>query len=587
VKSAGGNRFIGVSWAGNGGVPESERAKARLERLLSGWRRLAHADSLLACEPSGFCSLDRGAPLCMSMPGVVDPVKGLMLDPSALSQRLVETGSGLARELAAPFSGVWMEPASGRLQSSTDAFGIGQLFYVQCEAGAAVSNSAVLLARAFDRDLDAETLTGFGVFGAFIGGETAFDGVIKVPPGCSVELESGRLRLQPGPERRSTDGEASIDQMADRLREIVTKMSDAAPEADLQLSGGLDSRLILAALPPDRRRRHRAVTIGGAGSPDVAIASAIAERLGMRSRVVDTDTVDDLDREAFAALLRQAVESFDGAANPVDKATLLLAEPRLDGDAWFNGQNGESLRGFYYPGQRLDARPSESLARALIGWRLATNDVANPRLFDPEAYRERKARAEARMVERLIGMADVWSLALDRFYVEERMQRWAGNGIDHRLNRRAYLCPFFDPGFVRDALALPAASKAGAQAAFRLLHRLDPDLASIPLDSGLRPAAVIDTPLQARLARMGYFIKKAGRRVKRRLAKGGGATLGSASIVQLWHRHRLYEQLPTDRLLATGLFAPEMLGQIASGKWLPDRPTLGFVLMTAELSRSV
>jgi asparagine synthase (glutamine-hydrolysing) len=411
--------------------------------------------------------------------------------------------------------------------------------------------------------------------------------VTKLAAGAAVDLSGGRAVLRPGRSLPS-NAAATVEGMAEALRESVTRLSDAAPEADLQLSGGLDSRLILAALPPDRRRRHRAVTIGGPGSADVKIARAIAERCGLRVRVVDTETAQDLDRDAFAALLGRAAEGFDGSANPIDKAALLLVERKLDDSgAWFNGQNGEALRGFFYPGQRLDAQPSEALARSLIAWRLETNDVADARLFEAEAYAARKARAEARAVERLVGLGGSWAEALDRFYVYERMQRWAGNGLDNLLNRRAYLCPFFEAGFVQGAFGLRPEQKSGAQAAFRLLHRLDPELASIPLDSGLRPASVVDAPLQARIARARQFAKKAGNRAKRMMFRRSKATLGSASTLQLWHRHKLYEQLPRDQLLSTGLFSPSMLEKVASGEWLPDRPTLGFILMVAEIGKQI
>src|SRR6185312_11805000 len=323
----GGNRFIGVSWRDAG--PASADLQARLDASTAGWARTARGGSLLCLEPAGFGALEGDAPLAMNSPGAFDRAGGRLLDPEAVSALMAHRGPAAAAGFLGPFASVWIQPADRRLWGATDAFGIGQLFHVQSADGAAVSNSASLLARVFGCGVDADALTAFALFGAFLEGDTPFQGVTKVGAGGAVELAGGRATIHPGAELASNEG-VTIEALAETLRETVTRMSDAAPEADLQLSGGLDSRLILAALPPDRRRRHRALTIGGSGSTDVKIARAITERCGLRARVVDTETAQDLDKDAFAALLSRAAQGFDCAANPIDKATLLLVERKLD-----------------------------------------------------------------------------------------------------------------------------------------------------------------------------------------------------------------------------------------------------------------
>jgi asparagine synthase (glutamine-hydrolysing) len=369
------------------------------------------------------------------------------------------------------------------------------------------------------------------------------------------------------------------------VRAIATRLSDAIPDAYLQLSGGLDRRLFLAALPAERRRRHRVVTIGGSASPDVRIARAITSRLDLRHEVIDTGSVERLGAQELHDTLQAAVHGYDFASNPIDKVSLMLANRQMGGGGCFNGQNGEILRGFYFPGQPLARRPDEALAQGLIRMRLEANDRVDPSLFPPERYRESRSRAEARAVRRLVSLGATWSDALDRFYLYERMQRWAGNGLSNFLSDRVYLCPFLDPDFVTASLAVPARARSNSRAAFELLAALDPELAAIPLDSGLRPSLVVEAPLRAQLAEAGYIVDKAVARLKRSLKGGGRATLGSATVAQLWHRHRLFERLPGDSLLATGLFEPTALDALLTGRLLPDRPTLGFLLMMAELVR--
>lgn len=574
------NLFIGLSWAPGSEAEPVRRLLARLERIVGGWWRVARPGRLVCAQPSAFRGTDERSPLCMTTPLAVSRA-GRACGPDAVFEHL-DRGEE-ARSMAAPFAAVWLDPGTGSLRAGVDAFAIGQLFAVETEHISAVSNSATLLARVFERGLDARALVGFSLFGAFHGGHTPFEGVGKIGPDQAIEFRDARPRgISAG--RPATAPSTSVDELTERLRSTVIRLSDAAPDADLQLSGGLDSRLILAALPPERRRRHRAVTIGAPEAPDVRIAAAICERLGLRHEVVDVAVFDDLDADGLHRLLRRAARGFDCSANPLDKAALLMAEREADSRIWFNGQNGEILRGFYYPGQALGAAPSAARARRLLSWRLAANDLVDERLFNADVYPELRSRAEAEAVNLLCSFEGAWSASLDRFYLHERMQRWAGNGIDNLINRTGYLCPFFDRGVVETALALPHDLKRHGRAAFMALSTLDRDLADMPLDSGMRPLAIVESPLRARSAELVHFAKKAAGRIKRKLTGERRAALGSDAAALLWSRHELNARLPFSAMAATGLFDRHALEEVVTGRWLPDRPTLGFVLMAAELS---
>jgi asparagine synthase (glutamine-hydrolysing) len=187
------------------------------------------------------------------------------------------------------------------------------------------------------------------------------------------------------------------------------------------------------------------------------------------------------------------------------------------------------------------------------------------------------------VIERLLCLEESWAASLDRFYLLERMQRWAGNGIDSLLNRRTYLCPFFESEFVESAIGLSPALKINSRAAHAAVALLDPELAQIPLDSGVAPAAMASSGLRTRITELGLLFDKSRKRFARVAARQRSSTLGSTSAAGLWYRHRLFEKLPIAGLVSTGLFDREGLSKICNGEYLPDRPTLGFVLMMSEL----
>jgi asparagine synthase (glutamine-hydrolysing) len=358
----------------------------------------------------------------------------------------------------------------------------------------------------------------------------------------------------------------------------------AVPDAELELSGGLDSRLILAAMSPAERRGRRAITLGVAGeeSDDVRVASGLAASASLDWSVLDIG-LGKFEGPSLSALLASVTEGYDQMANPLDKAALVASGQGRRVQARFGGQNGEILRGFYYAGQPLDAPPSEALARRLVALRLTTNDRVSDAILAPAVRQELKRAAEDRVVRRLLSLGGSWSQTLDRYYLAQRMQNWVGVAAGNRLLDYVPLFPFFDTAFVAAAAASPAVDKLNSRAAYRLLTRIDPALAGVALADGATPGAAPTSWLGRRVDDARLDLSRISGRLRRRMAGQGRQTLGSLSVAQRWHGARLFETLPLDRLARAGIFDSAALERVGSGAWLPDRPTLGFLLMVAGM----
>ena len=163
------------------------------------------------------------------------------------------------------------------------------------------------------------------------------------------------------------------------------------------------------------------------------------------------------------------------------------------------------------------------------------------------------------------------------------MQTWVGIAAGNRLLDYVPLFPFFDTAFVAAAAASPAVDKLNSRAAYRLLTRIDPALAGIALADGVTPGTAPTSWLGRRVADAQLDLSRISGRLRRRMAGQGRQTLGSLSVAQHWHAAHLFETLPLDRLARTGIFDSEALERVGSGAWLPDRPTLGFLLMVAGM----
>jgi asparagine synthase (glutamine-hydrolysing) len=443
-----------------------------------------------------------------------------------------------------------------------------------------LGSSSTLLADVAAAPLWPESLAGFAQFGSFLAMETPFAGVTKLAGGASAALQDGRLTVEPGKPLPPATG--SVEET---FRDAVRAMADAAPEAELELSGGLDSRLILAAMRHDQRRSRKAITLGTPDAPsqDVTIAGEIAGSEDLDWSLLDVGDISHLEADGLQDVLSRAVVGYDHMANPVDKVALIIAGQGRELGARFGGQNGEIIRGFYYPAQPIHACPSVALARRLISWRLLANDRAQQELLAPAVRNELGPAAEQRTVDLLLSLGETWGQALDRFYLQQRMQGWVGVSAGARIGAHTPLYPFFDPAFLAAAMALPCADKLNSKMAYELLMRLDASLARRPLDSGITPARAPRTRLGWRAADMKLNGKKVAARLGRRLRGGGRATLGSETVNQRWHRLALYERLPLHGLTRTGLFDESVLDKIGRGELTPDRPTLGFLMVMAGL----
>lgn len=571
-----GARFIGASWRPGADA----RALTRLRGAISGWSIAEGEGWLLASEKAATLAQTDRCALVLGVAHAFDRQAATFPDTSAIVQALTRLGVAALDGMAPPFRAAWVDKATTTIRGETDVFGLGHMFVATAKKFAAVSSNATLLAEVLAAPNDPQALAAFALFGNFLTKETPFVGVSKLPAGASASLVGGRLSTA----ARTAPTEPAVS-TNEALRAAVAAMSKAVPDAELELSGGLDSRLILASIPPKARSSHPAVTVGVGADPsdDLRVARILAEAEGLDWRILDVGGMATLDGPALASLLAQAAAGYDHMGNPLDKAALITAAEGRTVRARFSGQNGEILRGFYYVGQQLEAQPSEVLARRLIAWRLTSNDKTDGTLLAPEMRTELRAGAEARMAERLMSFGGTWGETLDRFYLGERMQSWVGNSAGNRFVEHLPLYPFFDPAFVAAAMATPAASKLNSRAAYRLLTEIDRGLAMRPLADGVIPANLPSSRLAGRLTDLHLDATRLVKRIRRRLAGADKPTLGSQTVAQQWHRLRLYEHLPMERLARTGLFDNAGLERISTGRWLPDRPTLGFLLLVAGL----
>jgi asparagine synthase (glutamine-hydrolysing) len=500
-----------------------------LDVTQSGWVALAGGDAQdLFGDPDGSFTVPLGRLMRTRAADVA----------TADVARMLLRGAGL-EEMLPPFAAAHRATSDEPVIVATDWLGFRQLFWWRGNGVAGLSTSAralsVLAGGAFDdAGIGAQAMIGWQV-----GDRTPFSGVYALPAAAIAKLYDGKLELRRyappltavSPVPRLDD---AVEEMADILRGFQSRYLEAHPRTVLQLTGGIDSRILLGAIRPEQRQGLGALTLGEETHPDVVIASRLAKKYGMRHETHRLDEVVPTPVEAHE-LGVTASRALECQASPMALAPLLLVESHLDQGHRLSGLGGEVARGFYYAGQPADTPTSAQLVNRLAEWRIFANEAVEPDALEPSFAAE--AREGTLSALRALFEPGDWLRATDAFYLYQRMHRWAGAHGTVAAVRRHAVNPMFDRRFIELALAVAPADKKDSMLLGRLMTTLDPELAGIPIDSGLVPSRLGTRDFRTRVAIAKVTARRMAVKVGQKLTHGRRPQLGAAATAELVLMH--------------------------------------------------
>lgn len=494
---------------------------------------------------------------------------GALLSADELARR-VRTGDGLA-DMAAPFAAM---AVGADAIIGTDHLGLRHVYGAQGAGWAAVSTSAVRLAALAGGGLDHDALGAFRFLGHLLGLRTPFAAVTKLPPGQRWRLAEGRLWTLTAVESALDEPEVRTPaEMAALLRNLVESHLEHHPETVIELSGGMDSRLAVAAIPPARRVGLRALTLTAPGNADGRVAEQIAARYGMRHHVVDLTGLARLDPAEASQRVFATAARYDCAINPVNVAALNWAEEQIEPGARITGQAGEMIRGLYF----LESRsPSVTPAhvRRFARWWFTRNEMVPAAGLTAEFEAHSRAALFDQLWAAFAAYHLDWRSALDEWQLRERVHRWSGTNYSGAGLRRAIGSPYFDRRFLEACRRLPTSAKNSSGFAARTMEALDPDLARLPLASGVVPSSfprVFGEHTTAGV--VAGMTRKVVQQIRPAHRSPVGADAVAAQTIQHWRAnpHLL------DAVAASGVVREQWLARTLSGESDADAVTVGFL----------
>ena len=466
----------------------------------------------------------------------------------------------------------------------TDFLGCQHLYWYQGDRWAAISTSSLALTCCAAAEPNGESLAARALLGFHLGDATPFAGVHKLGPAGICSLADGKVRFgHYGKE--DWVGRGTHEQRPDLVRSAaalqrrtVSQYIEEHPDVVLQLSGGLDSRVQLAAVPSGLRSRLRALTLCERGSKDADIALRLATTNNLDHRMLSLDPIVNLDPEASYALVRTAAIKYNCSGDPISYAILDWAEKQLGQEPRIHGAGGEFARAFYYPGQRQHDAVSSRLVDRLARWRLFLNDAVDPGCLGPSRAEWAREVTLGLLREIFTEYRTDWLTATDSFYLYERMARWAGLQLSVAAVERTLLGSLMHPEFVELARECPPNCKRSSHFMALILRELDPGLARLPLDSGYIPTNLATANIASRLQSSKITGRKVVHKVHQRLSHSS-KSIHSAG----WLTQNVLEYWRSKPGLLDGLACQEMidgdwLSQVLAGRLTTNAATVGFLM---------
>lgn len=374
--------------------------------------------------------------------------------------------------------------AQGRTRLFTDFFGAFQLFH---DAERRVFSTSLLSA------VEALPNVSFDLQGVYefafnvvpVGDDTVFAELKMLGPDRVAELSPDGARLhdaaKPLPE--ATSEMPLLDRLAihrDRLLSVVGPYAQAFEgRIFCPISGGLDSRLALAALKACGVMPSLYV-YGGAESADVRIGREIAAGEGAAIEWLDKEGWREVAPDAFPDQVEANFHAYDGLPNYGELfengANAFAREARhQDGALSVSGGCGEVYRNFFFlPDRPLSAA---AVARTFFA-RYARSDVTAA--FDERAFLRGIEDKILAALGRPGFRGKLPRALIEQVYPRVRCRALFGREISLEARYGPYLMPFLDHRVAAEAARLPLALKNAGRFEAALLNAISPRLASYP-----------------------------------------------------------------------------------------------------------
>lgn len=478
----------------------------------------------------------------------------------------------------------------------TDPVGQLHVYWLVLPNALLISTSALLLAQLGQCSWEPPAVREFLATGTVFEDRSLFQDVRKVTPASihtfkSQRSESIRTYWSVHDHANSSrSAKESLDAFATSIGMGIQHIFEQFQRPALDITGGFDSRLILASVRNQALEQDFGTTIVGAqNDADVVSAQRIVDVCGLNHRRIDAADITPRDQWNLA---RAALPLTDGECNMLEYATIMHVHRTLSSSFGIsvNGSGGELIRGYWWELLFPHTGRRGRFDSSRVAWRRFATDAWAEGLV-AESFGTSLGDHFAQVIERANSELrnDRNTACMDNVYLRLRMQRWQGRIASATNHIWPCISPLMFRGAMEAALSAPISLRRNGRMARRLLATLDRRLAALPMAGGY-PALPINLATLPQFAPLGReYLRRAGQRLTRPLAKfsPGRKSLVTPSKAPILQEQKVVDLLDPKSMLTSELYDSKKL-DVASAAMKSSQVPLkhtGRVLTLEALAR--
>ena len=404
-------------------------------------------------------------------------------------ERYLRSGTECLNEISGSFNVALWDEKARRLVLANDKMGHRLLFFT-LQAGVLVFASMlarVMATGVWAPEIDVEGLADLLTYAHTIGERTLFKDVRILPPASILTYEGGQLHIQrywclDRVEVHGKYDKKRLDELEDMFKTAVKRAIRPDLTCAIALTGGIDSRCILAAAA-NQRLSFITHTGGQPDGTDVVLAKEVAVQAGAKHILGSINKSGEL---LFPMVLCQG-----GIIATLHSQHCVVFDSPLPFDAQVEGTVGEIARGTWVTPADLSICDLGTTKKALKhrAWTKTARYLDLEQLWQPE-FRSLGLHAPEEHLDTVLSgyYAQDSPLSIyDYFAYNEHTRKLLNKAtLILRIGIETYF-PYIDHQWIGAILAVPMSDRVTRRIRLDLIKRLYPALLDIPHEKNLIP----------------------------------------------------------------------------------------------------
>ena len=422
---------------------------------------------------------------------------GSATDPEYVLEQYIKKGDQCASELNGIFHFAVYDRRSEQLKLFSDKFGLQPLYSSILPDGLVFGAEvkALLADENIPKEPDYRSFADFFHYGQILGEKTLFREIKLLPPGSilTFDLRTNRVNLkkyfafdQLFVEKGQYDPLISSEDVVSLLIKSIRARAIHKELLGISLSGGLDSRGILAGLSQDAEGIY-SYTLGLPGCADEKLAGRMAQVAMTNHEFIELDKSYLQDFEKMALDMTRLS---DGMYHPHESTEMLALEyfKRARFKILLRGHGGEIAKAaLAYPVMVSQQVYSFSDSKEILNYiynrtNLVIRDIDPMKFFSP-SFHELMSKTPMSSLKESCGKASEILAPADvclYYYINEHIRRQVVASLDIFRTQVEIRMPYVDEAYIKGLLKLPVDERNNGEIHFKLIERCMPEMIKIP-----------------------------------------------------------------------------------------------------------